>query len=77
MVGTPLYLKRICNSNRIVEIPALISIGGESGIRTRGTVLPVRRFSKPFLSATQASLRIGMIWEYNPDSRNCKSLYEK
>ena len=31
--------------------------GGESGIRTRGTVLPVRRFSKPFLSATQASLQ--------------------
>jgi hypothetical protein len=30
---------------------------GESGIRTHGTVLPVRRFSKPFLSATQASLR--------------------
>src|SRR4051812_33620025 len=29
---------------------------GESGIRTHGTVLPVRRFSKPFLSATQASL---------------------
>ena len=30
--------------------------GGERGIRTPGTVLPVRRFSKPFLSATQASL---------------------
>ena len=29
---------------------------GESGIRTHGTVLPVRRFSKPFLSATQAPL---------------------
>src|SRR5690606_30675505 len=30
--------------------------GGEGGIRTHGTVLPVRRFSKPFLSATQAPL---------------------
>jgi hypothetical protein len=30
---------------------------GEGGIRTHGTVLPVRRFSKPFLSATQAPLR--------------------
>ena len=29
---------------------------GEGGIRTHGTVLPVRRFSKPFLSATQAPL---------------------
>ncbi len=33
-------------------------IGGERGIRTPGTVLPVRRFSKPFLSATQASLHM-------------------
>ena len=32
--------------------------GGEKGIRTPGTVLPVRRFSKPLLSATQPSLRI-------------------
>ena len=32
--------------------------GGESGIRTRGRVWPLRRFSKPFLSATQASLRV-------------------
>jgi hypothetical protein len=34
--------------------------GGERGIRTPGTVLPVQRFSKPSLSATQAPLRSGM-----------------
>gem|GEM_PF-6149089 len=31
---------------------------GEGGIRTRGTMLLVRRFSKPVLSATQPPLRI-------------------
>ena len=31
--------------------------GGESGIRTRGTLWHVRRFSKPLLSTTQPSLR--------------------
>ena len=31
--------------------------GGERGIRTPGTVLPVQRFSKPSLSATQAPLQ--------------------
>ena len=30
---------------------------GEGGIRTRGTMLLVRRFSKPVLSATQPPLR--------------------
>ena len=40
----------------LVYIP--IKIGGERGIRTLGTVLPVQRFSKPPLSATQASLRV-------------------
>ena len=34
-----------------------VNFSGEGGIRTHGTVLPVRRFSKPFLSATQAPLR--------------------
>gem|GEM_PF-2125094 len=38
---------------------------GEGGIRTLGTVLPVRRFSKPFLSATQAPHR--------PFARGCKN----
>lgn len=44
MVGTPLYLKRICNSNRIVEIPVLISNGGEKGIRTPERVNPLTVF---------------------------------
>ena len=44
-------------SKTIVDNFASISNGGESGIRTRGRVWPLRRFSKPFLSATQASLR--------------------
>ena len=33
------------------------SISGEGGIRTRGRVLPLHRFSKPALSATQPPLR--------------------
>ena len=33
-------------------------LSGEGGIRTRGTMLLVRRFSKPVLSATQPPLRI-------------------
>ena len=33
------------------------SSSGEGGIRTRGTVLPVRRFSKAVLSTTQPPLR--------------------
>ena len=33
--------------------------GGESGIRTRGTCFQVRRFSKPVVSATHPSLRLG------------------
>ena len=36
---------------------SLVSFGGEGGIRTRGTLLRVRRFSKPLLSTTQPPLR--------------------
>lgn len=32
-------------------------LGGENEIRTRGTGCPVRRFSKPVVSATHPSLR--------------------
>ena len=35
----------------------LKAFGGEAGIRTRGTVLPVRRFSKPLVSATHPPLQ--------------------
>src|SRR6516165_7232350 len=35
------------------------ALNGEGGIRTRGTVLPVRRFSKAVLSTTQPPLRVG------------------
>ena len=38
----------------------ILLIGGEGGIRTPGTVLPVQRFSKPSLSATQPPLRVRM-----------------
>jgi hypothetical protein len=34
------------------------SKSGERGIRTLGKVFTLRRFSKPFLSATQASLPV-------------------
>jgi hypothetical protein len=36
----------------------IINGGGERGIRTLGTVLPVRRFSKALLSTTQPSLQV-------------------
>ena len=47
-----------------IKNPAMAGLGlfcGEGGIRTHGTVLPVRRFSKPFLSATQAPLQLSFL----------------
>lgn len=40
----------------------LSSTSGEGGIRTRGKVLPLRRFSKAVLSTTQPPLQ--MLTEY-------------
>src|SRR4051812_16024708 len=48
--------EEIMNVN--VHYVRIINICGERGIRTLGTGFPVRQFSKLFLSATQASLRI-------------------
>ncbi len=46
------------------------SSGGENEIRTRGTGCPVRRFSKPVVSATHPSLRAAFR-EFSPE-RVCK-----
>jgi hypothetical protein len=46
--------------------------GGEGGIRTPGTVLPVQRFSKAPLSTTQPPLR-NRFWEANAAERKCKA----
>src|SRR5262245_56472869 len=49
---------RKCKSLRDITLcHAGHHVSGEGGIRTRGTVLPVRRFSKPVLSTTQPPLR--------------------
>lgn len=44
--------------------------GGENEIRTRGTGCPVRRFSKPVVSATHPSLRAA--FRAFPSERVCK-----
>ena len=49
---TPMRLSKFFNSVFSTEF------SGETGIRTLGTLVRVRRFSKPFLSATQAPLLI-------------------
>ena len=51
------FYKKIEFSHRGLDWQRGIKNGGERGIRTPGRVWPLRRFSKPFLSATQASLR--------------------
>src|SRR5262249_23570338 len=46
------------NQSELMQYAAS-TITGEGGIRTRGTVLPVRRFSKAVLSTTQPPLPSG------------------
>jgi hypothetical protein len=40
-------------------------IGGEAGIRTRGKVLSLRRFSKPLVSATHPPLQAEFLIFFN------------
>ena len=48
-------------TTRYQQLPTAQSqTNGEGGIRTRGTVLPVRRFSKAVLSTTQPPLPVGL-----------------
>jgi hypothetical protein len=46
------------NKKGLKEKNLIIPFCGERGIRTLGTSCPVRQFSKLFLSASQASLRV-------------------
>ena len=45
-----------CATSRLLRLDQ--STGGEGGIRTRGTELPVRQFSKLLISATHPPHRI-------------------
>ncbi len=68
--GFATHIRWVANSNLSTELVGVCAdsceseeLGakaqsGEGGIRTRGTMLLVRRFSKPVLSATQPPLRI-------------------
>lgn len=52
---TPWSQTRCANRTALhpeIALNALLFCSGEGGIRTRGTALPVRRFSKPVVSAT-------------------------
>ena len=70
----PLWFSTVFSTERhfamthVTQTPAatevatgVLSASGEDEIRTRGTGKPVRRFSKPVLSATQPPLRVRVV----------------
>jgi hypothetical protein len=57
--GTVDRVNQITNQKRLQKRTSAIfaRLNGEGGIRTRGKVLPLRRFSKAVLSTTQPPLQ--------------------